>query len=67
MVISLLTITFSDNIFPQFIVFLFKKIFVYLFIYLWLRRVFVAACRLSLVVVRRLLIEVASLVAQHRL
>ena len=48
-----------------------------LFIYFWLRWVFVAACRLSLVAesgggllfvaVHRLLIAVASLVAEHRL
>ena len=45
-------------------------------IYFWLRWVFVAACRLSLVeasrdcslvVVHRLLIAVASLLAEHRL
>ena len=51
-------------------------LFIYLFIYLWLCWVFVAACGLSLgcsewrllfVVVRRLLIAVASLVAKHGL
>ena len=49
---------------------------IYLFIYLWLRWVFVAACGLSLVAtsegysfvaVHRLLIAVASLVVEHGL
>ena len=42
----------------------------YLFIYFWLRWIFVAALRLSVVVasaVRGLLIVVASLVAEHEL
>ena len=56
--------------------FLFFFNFIYLFTYFWLRGVFVAACRLSLVaergglvfiVVRRLLIAAASLVAGHGL
>ena len=37
--------------------------FIY-FIYFWLLWVFIAACRLSLVVVHRLLIEVASVVVE---
>ena len=37
------------------------------FIYFWLHWVFIAACSLSLVVVRELLIAVASLVAEHGL
>ena len=37
------------------------------FIYFWLLWVFIAACGLSLVAARRLLIEVASLVAEHAL
>ena len=43
--------------------------FIYLFIYFWLCWVFVAACGLSLVavVVRELLIVMASLVVEHRL
>ena len=54
----------------------FVCLFIYLFIYLWLRWVFIAARGLSLVAVERgllfvavrgLLIEVASLVAEHRL
>ena len=54
--------------------YLFFKI--YLFIYFWLRWVFVAVCGLSLVaasggysfgVVRSLLIAVASLIAEHGL
>ena len=54
----------------------FGCLFIYLFIYLWLRWVFIAARGLSLVAVERgllfvavrgLLIEVASLVAEHRL
>ena len=52
----------------------FLKIFIYLFIYFWLRWVFVAVCGLSLVVVSRdysllhgLLIVVASLVVDHGL
>ena len=54
----------------------FFQTLIYLFIYFWLRWVFVAACRLSLVAasggllfvaVRGLLIEVASLVAEHGL
>ena len=36
------------------------------YIYFWLCWVFVAVCGLSLVVVSRLLIAVASLVAEHR-
>ena len=36
--------------FPFFFFQLFKKIFMYLFIYLWLHWVFVVACGLSLVV-----------------
>ena len=39
----------------------------YLFIYFWLLWVFVAVCRLSLVAASRLLIAVASRVAEHRL
>ena len=35
--------------------------------YFWLRWVFVAACGLFLVAVHRLLIVVASLIAEHRL
>ena len=47
-------------------------LFIYLFIYFWLRWVLIAVCRLSLVAasgvaVRGLLIAVASLVAEHRL
>ena len=50
-------------------------LFIYLFVYFWLRWVFVAVHRLSLVVASRgysvalhgLLIAVASLVAEHRL
>ena len=51
--------------------------FIYLFIYLWLRWVFVAACGLSLIAlsggysslaaVRGFLIAMASLVAEHEL
>ena len=44
----------------------FNKI-IYLFIYFWLHWVFIAACGLPLVVVPRLLIAVASLVAEHGL
>ena len=47
-----------------FVSFNFKK---KLFIYFWLCWVFVAACGLSLVVVRGLLIEVTSLVVEHGL
>ena len=49
--------------------YLYQKItsFIYLFIYLWLRWVFIAARGLSLVAVSGLLIVVASLVAEHRL
>ena len=47
----------------------------YIYIYIWLCRVFIAACRLSLIsvsrgyslVTRRLLIAVASLVVEHRI
>ena len=45
-------------------------VFVYkffLFTYFWLRWIFVAACRLSLVAMCRLLIAVASPVAEYRL
>ena len=57
------------------VVFFFFNKFIYLFIYLWLRWIFVAAHRLSLVAakggysvaVRALLIAVASLVAEHGL
>ena len=38
-----------------------------LFIYLWLGWVFIAVCRLSPVVTSRLLIAVASLIAEHGL
>ena len=38
----------------------FLRVSMWLFIYFWLLWVFIAACRLSLVVVRGLLIEVAS-------
>ena len=41
--------------------------FINLFIYFWLRWVFVAAHGLSLVAVRRLLVAVVSLVAEHGL
>ena len=56
---------------PYYLSFL-KKIFkvylfIYLFIYFWLCWVFVAAHRLSLVTVCRLLIALASLVAEHSL
>ena len=58
----------------SFFFFFFNK-FIYLFIYFWLRWVFVAVCRLSLVaaswgysfVAGGLLIAVASLVAEHGL
>ena len=46
---------------------LFKKNLFILFIYFWLRWVFVAACSLFLVAASRLLIVVASLVAEHGL
>ena len=42
-------------------------LFIYLFIYFWLRWVFVAVRRLSLIAVRGLLIAVASLVVEHGL
>ena len=41
--------------------------YIYLFIYFWLYRVFIATCGFSLVAVCRLLIVVASLVAEHGL
>ena len=47
--------------------FFFKIYFIYLFIYFWLRWVFVAVCGLSLVVAHGLFIAVASLIAEHRL
>ena len=59
-----------------FFLFVFLNLFIYLFIYLWLRWVFVAACGLFsscgeqgllFIAARRLLIAVASLVAEHRL
>ena len=45
----------------------FFNLFIYLSIYFWLLWVFIAACRLSLVAVRGLLIAVAFLVAEHGL
>ena len=48
-------------------VFLDLILFIYLFVYLWLHWVFVAVRGLSLVVVRGLLLAVASLVAEHGL
>ena len=49
--------------------FFFLLIFIYSFIYLWLRWVFVATRGLSLVGIKQglLFIAVASLVAEHRL
>ena len=44
-----------------------KNDFNFLFIYLWPHWVFIAARGLSLAVVPRLLITVASLVAEHKL
>ena len=44
----------------------FKKTFLFIYAYLWLCWVFTALCRLSLVVMCRLLISGASLVAEHR-
>ena len=41
--------------------------FIYLFIYFWLRWIFLAACGPSLVAASRLLVVVASLVAEHGL
>ena len=47
--------------------FFFNEFIYFIYIYFWLRWVFVAACRLSLVAACGLLIAVASLVAEHGL
>ena len=51
----------------DFFLFLFKIIFILFYFMYWLCWVFIVACGLSLVAARRLLIVVASVVAEHRL